>query len=271
MRIVDLNCRGGGFLLGFKEAGHDAMFACDDSPAARDMATGNLGVQAAPMSIDPSRIPHPDVACAASHGLDVARFCYVVSAIGPRVVAIEFSGSSKPFGVKGYRWFVQSIRAADFGTPMAGFRRYAVGFRDDVDTNFISFPFPEGPMSRRCLGDILEAGPAPELAIQQSTMESIRSRNDRNAAMGTRFRHRVLSPSDLCPSLLRYHKDGYDAIVDVGHGPRRMSTVEIRRAMGFPDSWKVPESRTQACVLLSRSAWPAVAKSLAEEIATWLS
>jgi site-specific DNA-cytosine methylase len=269
VRIIDLNCRGGGFLLGFKQAGHDVLFACDDSAVARDLAEANLGTQVAPLAIDPARLPHPDVACATSAGLDVGRACLAILQVKPRAIVMEFSGSAKPFGVKGYKCFAQDLRPADFGIPMASKRRYVVGFRNDVRLGFIAFPFPEGGGARRVLGEVLEAAPAG-LAIPTSTMESIRRRNGRNAELGTRFKHKVLGPADMCPSLLRYHKDGYDAIVDSGSGPRRLSMTEVRRVMGFPDDWRVPESRKAACVLLAQSTWPSVAKALAHELADWL-
>jgi DNA (cytosine-5)-methyltransferase 1 len=46
----------------------------------------------------------------------------------------------------------------------------------------------------------------------------------------------------------RYHKDGSEILIDRGKGknPRRLTPRECARLMGFPQTFKIPVSDTQA-------------------------
>ena len=71
----------------------------------------------------------------------------------------------------------------------------------------------------------------------------------RHRAKGNGFGYGLVTGDDIARTLsARYYKDGSEILVSRGEGnnPRRLTPRECARLMGFPDSFKIPVSDTQA-------------------------
>lgn len=72
---------------------------------------------------------------------------------------------------------------------------------------------------------------------------------NKHRAAGNGFGFGLVEPGDVSRTLsARYYKDGSEILVSQGPGeiPRRLTPRECARLMGFPDSFKIPVSDTQA-------------------------
>ncbi len=71
----------------------------------------------------------------------------------------------------------------------------------------------------------------------------------KHKAAGNGFGFGLVGPEDTCRTLsARYYKDGSEILVARGEGenPRRLTPRECARIMGFPETFKIPVSDTQA-------------------------
>lgn len=71
----------------------------------------------------------------------------------------------------------------------------------------------------------------------------------KHRAAGNGFGYGLVGPDSVARTLsARYHKDGSEVLVDQGPGqrPRRLTPRECARLMGFPETFEIPVSDTQA-------------------------
>jgi DNA (cytosine-5)-methyltransferase 1 len=71
----------------------------------------------------------------------------------------------------------------------------------------------------------------------------------KHRAAGNGFGFGLVTRKDIARTLsARYYKDGSEVLVSRGKGknPRRLTPRECARLMGFPDTWRIPVSDTQA-------------------------
>lgn len=72
---------------------------------------------------------------------------------------------------------------------------------------------------------------------------------EKHRAAGNGFGFGLVTPEDIARTLsARYYKDGSEILLDRGKrkNPRRLTPRECARIMGFPDTFKIPVSDTQA-------------------------
>lgn len=149
--------------------------------------------------------------------------------------------------------------------PQGRRRIFIVGFRSDVkqDFDFGDLMVPEnGPT----MADILHPEDGTELPEGHFTLGEnahvnpkyiltdnlwtyLQNYASKHKAAGNGFGFGLVGPSDVARTLsARYHKDGSEILVSRGEGnvPRRLTPRECARLMGFPDSYKIEVSDTQA-------------------------
>lgn len=78
----------------------------------------------------------------------------------------------------------------------------------------------------------------------------------------------MFGPADIARTLsARYHKDGSEILIaQKTANPRRLTPRECARLMGFPDSFKIPVSDTQAYRQFGNSVVVPVIKAIAREM-----
>lgn len=125
---------------------------------------------------------------------------------------------------------------------IVGFDRRRYG--DDVDFEFALSPPGEPPVLR----DILEADVDARYTLSDKLWDYLRSYAAKHKAAGNGFGY-GLAPLDGASRTLsaRYYKDGSEILIaQEGRPPRRLTPRECARLQGFPDSFRIPVSDTQA-------------------------
>ena len=87
---------------------------------------------------------------------------------------------------------------------------------------------------------------------------------------GNGFGFGLVGPDDVARTLsARYYKDGSEVLVSRGHDniPRRLTPRECARLMGFPDSYRIPVSDTQAYKQFGNSVVVPVIEAVAKAMA----
>lgn len=138
-----------------------------------------------------------------------------------------------------------------------------VGFREPTPFSFDEVEIPEqGPLMRSVLHpeDGSEEPELPYTFGEQAKVHSKYVLSDKlwqylqdyaakHRAAGNGFGYGLVTPDSSARTLsARYYKDGSEILVDRGPGrnPRRLTPRECARLMGFPDTYEIPVSDTQA-------------------------
>lgn len=175
----------------------------------------------------------------------------------------------------GYHIHYRVIDGAHF-TPQHRERILIVGFREPVAFDFDALPMP--PKGERKLGEILHRidGTEPVLewdegrffdhktkrvpdkyTLTDNLWRYLQNYAEKHRAKGNGFGFGLVTQDSVTRTLsARYYKDGSEILVYQGEGknPRRLTPRECARLMGFPDTFRIPVSDTQAYILFSQAA-----------------
>lgn len=148
-----------------------------------------------------------------------------------------------------YRVHHQILNAVHY-VPQNRERLFIVGFRADRFP-IAPYPFPTPPPSRMYeLGDVIETDVDPGYTLPEGTWEAMLRHVEKHGKRGHGFRLGIIDPQkdEFTRTLTaRYWRDGAEILVGQnGSRPRRLTPRECARLMGFPDSFEIPVSRTQA-------------------------
>lgn len=170
------------------------------------------------------------------------------------------------------------LRAGDFGVPQNRERIYIVGISKDhyVLPDDYDFKFPEPTYAKTRLGDILENEVDDKYTISDALWEGHQRRKREHQEKGNGFGFSLFnSESEYANTIsARYYKDGSEILIDQGDNknPRKLTPRECARLQGFPESFIITVSDTQAYKQFGNSvAVPvvrAIAKRIIEEIST---
>jgi DNA (cytosine-5)-methyltransferase 1 len=103
---------------------------------------------------------------------------------------------------------------------------------------------PDGRYVSGPLGTVL-----PRYVLSDRLWEYLQYYARKHRERGNGFGFGLVTGDDIARTLsARYHKDGSEILVHRGPGknPRRLTPRECARLMGFPDSFRIPVSDTQA-------------------------
>lgn len=148
-------------------------------------------------------------------------------------------------------------------------RTYIVGLHRDSFGDE-RFEFPELPdLRRRTLGEILEPDFDPKYVLSQHLWDYLQEYARKHKAAGNGFGFGLAGPESVTRTLsARYHKDGSEILVQTdGNRPRRLTPRECARLMGFPDTFLIPVSDTQAYRQFGNSVVMPVVAFLASHLA----
>jgi len=168
----------------------------------------------------------------------------------------------------GYVIFWKVIDASAF-VPQHRERIIIVGFRGDLYPD-PAFRFPDLLERGPSLKSILDESPDPKYTLSDHLWKYLRTYAEKHRLKGNGFGFGLVDPDrDRITRTLsaRYHKDGSEILIRQREGnPRRLTPEECRRLMGFPDSFKIPVSDTQAYRQFGNAVVPAVVKAVAEQV-----
>jgi DNA (cytosine-5)-methyltransferase 1 len=170
----------------------------------------------------------------------------------------------------GYRVFPKVIDAAGW-VPQHRERIFIIGFYKKIfgDTPPFSFPeTPPGPAPK--LADILEDEPDAKYTLTEELWKYLQEYAKRHREKGNGFGFGLVDPNGIARTLsARYFKDGSEILVPRGPGrcPRRLTPREAARLMGFPESFPIVVSDTQAYKQFGNAVVPRVAEAVARQVA----
>ena len=138
------------------------------------------------------------------------------------------------------------LDAKDFGLAQQRKRIFIVGFLNK-NTEFI---YPKPTYQNTKVADFLDHYPKKKYIISDLLWKSHQKRRIRNEKAGKGFGYKMTYPSDKYTRTIasRYFKDGGECLIYRGENknPRMLSPREVFRLQGFPESFKIPVSNTQA-------------------------
>jgi DNA (cytosine-5)-methyltransferase 1 len=306
-RFVDLFAGIGGFRLALEAVGGKCVYSVEIDRFARKTYEANFGRCEAMDIADVTSLPQHEILAAGfpcqpfslagvskkvslgkAHGfLDIRHgnlFFQIVRLLKiarPPVLLLEnvknllshdggrtFAVISAELDAAGYEVSHRVIDARAW-VPQHRERTFIVGLRRDVYGGQ-RFAFPPEPEGRPLLGQILDSEPDPRYTISLELWSYLKKYADKHRAAGNGFGYGLFGPSDVARTLsARYYKDGSEILITTGgEQPRRLSPRECARLMGFPPSFKIPVSDTQAYRQFGNSVVVQVVEHIARAIVT---
>ena len=138
------------------------------------------------------------------------------------------------------------VISSEYWVPQRRKRIFIAGFREPSKFDLEKVKPPE---TTHTLGEILEKNVDPKYTLTPHLWKYLQDYAKKHAAAGNGFGCSVFGPDDVTRTLsARYYKDGSEILVGQGDGklPRRLTPRECARLMGYPDTFKIPVSDTQA-------------------------
>jgi DNA (cytosine-5)-methyltransferase 1 len=164
----------------------------------------------------------------------------------------------------GYTVYWKVLNAKDFGVPQNRQRIYIIAFRENV-----LFSWPQPPCTPTRLGDVLEREVDKKYYLTDKQWTYHQERKARHKAKGNGFGYSSVDADSPYAHTLsaRYYKDGSEILIKQDNAnPRRLTPRECARLQGFPDSFIIPVSDTQAYKQFGNSVAVLVIKALAHKI-----
>ncbi len=176
------------------------------------------------------------------------------------------------------------IDAAAF-VPQHRERIFIVGFREDCGFDWARLALPPKPLHPKLDAVLHRHDEAPEAhftaarkgrtfvsdkyTLSDHLWSYLQAYAEKHRQLGHGFGCSVFQPSDIARTLsARYHKDGSEILIaQKGKNPRRLTPRECARLMGFPDSFQIPVSDTQAYRQFGNSVVVPVIAAIAKQMA----
>jgi len=170
-------------------------------------------------------------------------------------------------------------------TPQHRERIFIVGFREPTAFSFDELSLPQADV-HPTMAAILHPQDGSEDAEPEFTVRAkakvsgkyilsqklwryLQAYAKKHKAKGNGFGFGLVGPDDVARTLsARYYKDGSEILVSRGprRNPRRLTPRECARLMGFPDSFEIPVSDTQAYKQFGNSVVVPVIETVANAI-----
>ena len=190
----------------------------------------------------------------------------------------------------GYQVFYKVIDGARF-VPQHRERIIIIGFRDPVIFDWGMVNLPEKGM--HFLGEVLhkksgepmldwdgsnyydhcKRKPLDKYTLTDGLWTYLQNYKIKHQAAGNGFGFGMVTPESVTRTLsARYYKDGSEILFSQGatKNPRRLTPRECARLMGFPDTFRIPVSDTQAYKQFSQAAVVPMIEAVAKLIASFI-
>ena len=147
-----------------------------------------------------------------------------------------------------YKIFFQVLDGKNY-VPQHRERIVIVGFDMQRYGEDINFDFDLKPLnSQPVIRDILETNVSDKYTLSDKLWNYLQDYAAKHKAAGNGFGYGIASPDGISRTMsARYYKDGSEILIaQEGKNPRRLTPRECARLQGFPDTFKIPVSDTQA-------------------------
>jgi DNA (cytosine-5)-methyltransferase 1 len=305
LTFIDLFCGIGGFRLAFERQGCRCVFSSDWDKFSQQTYAANFGETPTGdiHKVAVGDIPHFDILCAGfpcqpfsiagvskklslgrKHGFEdehQGNLFFTIAEIldyhRPAAFVLENvknlvrHDKGRTFEIitntlkeaLGYDIHAQVIDARNV-VPQHRERIFIVGFRDSRPFSFPNFP-REGPR----LESILEEDVDEKYTLSDHLWKYLQDYAKKHQAAGNGFGFGLCTGQDVARTLsARYHKDGSEILISQGkkRNPRRLTPRECSRLMGYPKSFEIPVSDTQAYRQFGNSVVVPVVERIAKKV-----
>jgi DNA (cytosine-5)-methyltransferase 1 len=285
LKFIDLFCGIGGFRYAFERAGATCVFSSDWDKYSQVTYAANFGEKPHGdiHTVAVADVPKHDILCGGfpcqpfslagvskknslgrKHGFDDEKqgnlFFSIADIIDyhkpaafvlENVKNLKSHDKGRTFQViydtltkaLGYQVHTKIIDARNV-VPQHRERIFLVGFREPR-----YFEFPEFPKTEPKLGSILESNVPDKYTLTDKLWAYLQAYAKKHQDAGNGFGFGLVTGDSTTRTLsARYHKDGSEILVSQGprKNPRRLTPRECARLMGYPDSFKITVSDTQA-------------------------
>ena len=123
------------------------------------------------------------------------------------------------------------------------------------------------------VGHILEAKVAEKYTISDALWQGHQRRKAKHQANGYGFGYSLFNENSIYTSTIsaRYYKDGSEILIaQENKNPRKLTPREAARLQGFPDSFQIPVSDTQAYRQFGNSVAVPVVQAIIEQMISLL-
>ncbi len=149
-------------------------------------------------------------------------------------------------------------------------RIFLVGFNRKAKRHK-TFHFPEHPRAHPVLGSILESQVPERYTLSNHLWQWHKNYAEKHRKKGNGFGFGLVTKDSVTRTLsARYYKDGSEILVDQKPVPRRLTPRECARLMGYPDSFQIPVSDTQAYRQFGNSVVVPLVTAIARNLAAAL-
>ena len=148
----------------------------------------------------------------------------------------------------GYEVFYDVIDGQNY-VPQHRERILVVGFDRNRYGNSIEFEFNLTPKEPKpVMSDILEPEVDEKYTLSDKLWTYLQNYAAKHKAAGNGFGYGIAPIDGISRTIsARYYKDGSEILIaQEGKNPRRLTPRECARLQGFPDTFKIPVSDTQA-------------------------
>jgi len=168
----------------------------------------------------------------------------------------------------GYKVYYKVLDAVDY-VPQHRERIFIVGFRNPLEFNFPDTESKKKPKFR----DILENNVDKKYTLSDHLWDYLQKYAKKHREKGNGFGFGLTDLEGHSRTLsARYYKDGSEILIaQNGNNPRRLTPRECARLMGFPESFIIPVSDTQAYKQFGNSIVSPLVFDIANEIVESLS
>lgn len=169
----------------------------------------------------------------------------------------------------GYKIYFQVIDGKHY-VPQHRERIYIVGMDQLVYGKEVNFQFPELPPSSHVMKDILEDMVDTKYTLTDRQWDYLKRYKEKHQAKGNGFGYGLALLDGISRTLsARYYKDGSEILIpQKNKNPRKLSPRECARLQGFPDTFKIIVSDTQAYKQFGNSVVVPLIKDIAKQMIT---
>ena len=155
-----------------------------------------------------------------------------------------------------------------FYVPQHRERILIVGFDRKIYGKEIEFQFPPPPKNEMKLKDILEDNVDDKYTLSDKLWSYLQAYAEKHKSKGNGFGYGLADLDGITRTLsARYYKDGSEILIpQENKNPRRLTLRECARLQGFPESFKIVVSDTQAYKQFGNSVVDPLITAVAEHI-----
>lgn len=164
-----------------------------------------------------------------------------------------------------YKIFSDVIDGQNF-VPQHRERILIVGFNKELYGNDFDFEFKITPVTPKpVMKDILEKDVDEKYTLSDKLWSYLQNYSAKHKAAGNGFGYGIAPLDGVSRTMsARYYKDGSEILIaQEGKNPRRLTPRECARLQGFPDTFQIPVSDTQAYKQFGNSVVVPLMKNIA--------